>query len=177
MGRVYTVNFDRTESSAVQLIAQADLFEFRAAGEKPVALCSISISCLEGTVEDSGSTNRDWGSVGAEMSTIRLVRYTLGVSGVGGITATVSPLDTNDAATGLTVEAVNDSTLASTSAGNETFIHSSVFNVRTGWKYTPAPELRPILRFDGASSDIIAVRISATVWTVWYHGNAILEEL
>lgn len=120
MGRVYTAVFEDATVSAIQ-----DVFELNTPSSSTAKL----ISCHLGQSSDAGDAQ-------AEMLSIRITRYSGGVSGSGGSTPTARPHNVGHAASGVTVDANN----TTQNTGTATVVWSGAFNVQAGWFYQPIPE-------------------------------------
>ena len=121
MGRVYTATFNIAAFGT----AAGDVFEITAITEKPLSIHEVIIAQQDSEV--------------SEMLGIALINKA--TSGSGGSSITPKPLNPNNSATSVTVEAAN--TTDASGAATEHF--RDAFNVLAGWRYVPLPEDRIIV--------------------------------
>jgi hypothetical protein len=119
MPRCYTVHFEDVTVSAAQ-----DLFSFDAASDKPIELVALEFA-----------QNTELGDAAEEQLRIQVGRGHTTV-GSGGTAPTPAPTSPGDTAAGFTARA-NDTTIAS--AGTNTALLSTAFNVRVGYSWGPVP--------------------------------------
>lgn len=155
MGRLYAVEFENVAVTAAQ-----DFFELIPAANRPIRLHGVFLS-----------QSSDVGDAEEELLRIKIIRGHT-TSGSGGSTQTPTPLDTNDAASGIASAEVNNTTIAS--AGTPVDLHSETFNVRTGWQYVPTPEMRP--RCQNAQALVVRL-MGAPADSLTMSGTLIFEEL
>lgn len=155
MGRMYIAEFENVSVAVVM-----DFFELAPAANKPIRIHAVFLS----QVTDVGDANE-------EMLRLKIIRGHT-TSGSVGSTQTPTPLDKNDAASGVTLAELNNTTIAS--AGTPVDMHSETFNIRSGWVYLPTPEMRPRCQ----NSDLIVVRLMAAPGSaIFMSGTIYFEEI
>lgn len=157
MGRMYAIPFAAAASGSA-----IDFFEITAADDKPVRLHEVRIG-----------QSTEAGDAQDEMIGIFIKRFSGGfTSGSGGTaSATVSPLDSDDATVAVASETCNTTQC---SGGTSVTLVSDAFNVRAGWQYLPTPECR--IRFKQGEALVIGMAGAPADSITWY-GTAIVEEV
>lgn len=142
MGRVYTISFDGV--TVTNAGGDADIFELTPADDKPIRI-------LGWTLDVSSE-------VGDAAEEILRYKWIRGHATTGnGTSVTPRPVNTADAAAGLTAE-YNGSTIAST--GTAVDLHAGAFNVRAGERMFLPPECR----FGASQADTtLVLRLMSTV--------------
>jgi len=153
-GRTYSIPFN-----AVAVTAAQDLWEITPADDKPIEIVGIEI----GQYSDAGDAQD-------ELLGLQIIRgFT--TSGSGGSAPTPVPMNPNAAAAGFSAE-VNNTTLANT--GTTTTLHSTAFNVRSGYlNYFPA-DARPVAT---QANTTIVVRLTAPADSLTMNGTLWVREL
>lgn len=157
MGRKYIVE---TGFQTVGTAAQ-DLLEIAVPADSVVTIHSISID------QSSDETAAE-----AEKLQIFLKRGIGNTGGSGGAGVTPSKNETGDAAAGAACER-NNTTQAVAGGGSLATIHSFVYDVLSGFEWTPIPELRPVY----SPSEMIILSIEATTDALTGNAKIIFEEL
>ncbi len=157
MGRIYSVEFEGVAVTAVQ-----DFFALKPATDKPIKIHAIHLS-----------QSSDVGDAAEEMLRVKIIRGASTI-GSGGTNPTPRPLDSGDAACGITTNCrVNDTTKAS--GGTQLDMHSEAFNIRTGWVYLPTPEDR--IRCSASDGFIVLSLMNAPNDELTMSGTLIFEEV
>lgn len=144
MGRRYTIAF-----SNASLAAQQDLFSFKPATDKPVAIVSIHVDNDDIAANAGDAKEQLWGW--------GIVRGNTTI-GSGGSNPTARPVIVSDAAFGPTTNVrVNDTTKVS--GGTGVTVWKDGFNTRLGLHYVPLPEERIVTT---ATDGFCAVQLLTT---------------
>ena len=152
MGRVYSVNFENVAVTAAQ-----DFFEINPADDKPVRILGFALY-----------QSTDLGDAAEEILRLQIIRGH-STSGSGGSTATPTPMNPNDAASGDTTVEINNTTIAS--AGTGVVCATHYMNIRTGIEIFYPPEMQPqaseanttiVLRLLAAPAD--SITMGGTIW-------------
>ena len=157
MGRMYSIEFENVSVTAAQ-----DFFALKPADDKPILIHGIYLSQFS-----------DVGDSAEEILRVKIIRGAATI-GSGGSNPTPRPMDSNDAASGITTNSrVNDTT--ETSGGSPVDLHSDAFNIRVGWVYIPTPEMR--IRCDEGDGFIAVALMAAPADAVSMSGTLYFEEI
>lgn len=147
MRGIYTVAFDQQTIAAAS--GDYDLFEIRAATDKPVEIVGIFLG-NKSEVADAEE----------EMVALSILRMSGGTfTSSNGTATTPRALDPSDGAAAFTAEVVG-ATVASTS-GTSIALHHDTFNIRTGLQLIFPPDMRP--KVDGGAQSALLVRLATAL--------------
>lgn len=157
MGRMYAIHFNDVAVTAAQ-----DLFEIVNPADSVMILHEFEIT-----------QSSDAGDAASEQLKVSVKKGIGSTSGSGGSAATVSKIQTGDAAAGITAE-VNNTSQAVAGGGSLTRLLAMAGHVQAGIHHLPTPECR--LVFSPSEVCIISLDAAPTD-SLTMSGYAIVEEI